>query len=258
MVTSFFQPGSSFVHHLDPRPKLIILIVFIIVFFLPMKLMLLSLYMLTICLITLAFLGFAELVRPIRSILPILLMVMLLTPPFHRSGVIIFAPFGFPLITSGGMFEALRLAARFSSITLLFYLYLRTTDNDNLVLSLRWFGISFNLALIMTIALRYIPYLTRLYSNALDAHRLRGSSVNVHRKSFYRRFLKSVPVLTSVLIQSAKGITVLAMALETRGLGRKNRRTSLLNLKSGSDLVFDFIYAGILITLLIFCFIIFH
>ena len=223
MMTSFFQPGNSFFHHLDPRPKLIILIVFLVVLFLPMKLMLLSLYALLICLFILFFLGFKELIRPLHSILPILLLVMLLTPPFYRGGTILFALFGFPLITSTGLSLALKLITRFSCITLLFYLYLRTTDPDRIMLSIRWFGIPFNLALIMTITLRYIPYLTRLYHNVLDAHRLRKSGLDTGRKSFFRRILESVPVLTSVLIQSVKGIPVL---LETSC--RKNCRFFVL------------------------------
>jgi energy-coupling factor transporter transmembrane protein EcfT len=43
-----------------------------------------------------------------------------------------------------------------------------------------------------------------------------------------------------VLIEAVKGIPVLAMVLESRGFGRRNRRTSFVELKKGRLLLPDF------------------
>jgi len=48
-----------------------------------------------------------------------------------------------------------------------------------------------------------------------------------------------LPVLTSVLILSVRRIPLLAMALETRGLGLRGRRSSYRCLKHGPGLLVD-------------------
>ena len=48
-----------------------------------------------------------------------------------------------------------------------------------------------------------------------------------------------LPVLTSLLIEAVKGIPLLAMALESRGFGRRNPRTVYAELKKGRRLVVD-------------------
>jgi energy-coupling factor transport system permease protein len=133
-------------------------------------------------------------------------------------------------------------------LTLGFFLVMRTTTPDELVLSLRWFGLPYTVCLVIVISLRTIPMVTTTWRNALDAHRLRSDP---WRRRGRRRLVdRYLPVLTSVFIEAVKGIPVLAMALESRGFGRKNPRTEFLRLKSGSALVKDMLAcAGVAVLL---------
>jgi energy-coupling factor transport system permease protein len=102
---------------------------------------------------------------------------------------------------------------------------------------LRWFGLPYSACLVVTITLRTIPTLGATWHNVLDAHRLRsGSPAGAPRRRLVETYL---PVLTSVLIEAVKGIPLLAMALESRGFGRRNPRTSLAELKRGRALIAD-------------------
>jgi energy-coupling factor transporter transmembrane protein EcfT len=100
------------------------------------------------------------------------------------------------------------------------------------------------------IALQYIPTLRDLYLQVVDAHRLRssGQQADGPRPRGLLRKLRAdlLPVLTSVLIVAVRRITVLAMALEVRGVGLRVRRSSYARLPAGRSLLRDaLIGAGI-------------
>jgi energy-coupling factor transporter transmembrane protein EcfT len=54
-----------------------------------------------------------------------------------------------------------------------------------------------------------------------------------------------------VMIQAVKSIPVLAMALETRGIGRKNARSSFWELKKGRAFRLDLLAAALISALLL-------
>ncbi|MBN1834789.1 MAG: energy-coupling factor transporter transmembrane protein EcfT [Spirochaetales bacterium] len=238
MIATLYRPRDSALHRYDPRCKLINLLTLVVVFFLPLRLSHLAAYLACAALLIGVFLGVRELWPPVRTILPILILVLVLTPPFHRQGTPLFGEF--VLLTDRGLAEALRLVMRFTGVTLLFFVYLRTTDPERVVLALRWFGLPFGAALVISIALQYIPNFKVLYGQVRDAHRLRQAApsagqgpVSPKRPGLFGRLANSIPALTSVLILSVRRIPVLAMVLESRGVGRSNRRTSWQSLPSG-------------------------
>ena len=260
MITQVYgKKGPSAFHRYDPRAKIVLLLAFLSLFFLPIPVGRLGAYLAVVLLVTGVFLGILNILRPIRLILPILILVVLLTPPFHRYGPVLVSIRGFSLLSVPGLMETLRLIVRFTGITVLFYLFLGTTDQENLILAFRWFGLPFTFSLILGIALEYIPTILILYSQVQDAHRLRradaepvseqahpagrtpagGGRSRGEAKGLFRRLAGAIPVLTSVIVLSVRRIPTLAMALETRGVGRKNRRGSYRSLKSGRSLLID-------------------
>jgi len=240
--------GASAVHRYDPRAKTLLLLAFLVLFFLPIAVGHLAAYLAVVVLLSGAFLGLSNTLRPIRMILPILILVMLLTPPFYREGSALLAVRGLTVLSVSGLLLALRLIIRFTGITMVFYLFIGTTDPDELILSFRWFRLPYTVSLILSLALGYIPTIRTLYDQVRDAHRLRlaakGEGVGeagVHRRGrgLFKRLRESIPVMTSVLILSVRRIPTLAMALECRGVGRKNARSSYHTLKTRAALLRD-------------------
>ncbi len=254
MITDTFKPGHSMLHRLDPRPKLILLVVTSVVFFLPIPPLYLTPYVALLALLTLLCLGPRELAIPMLAILPILLIVTILTPLFRREGEPILLLLGRVIATTGGLKETGRMILRFTGVTLAFFLYLRTTDINNLILALRWFRLPFGASLVVTITLRYIPYMVNVYSNVVDAHKLRSGTPGKRERrwAFFRRLKKTLPVLTSVLIYAIKGVPMLSMALESRGVGRNNPRTMYVQLKQGRSLIVDFFICLLVLCVLLF------
>ena len=279
MITQVYgKKGPSAFHRYDPRAKIVLLLAFLALFFLPIPVGRLGVYLAVVLLVTGVFLGILNILRPIRLILPILILVVLLTPPFHRYGPVLVSIRGFTLLSLPGLMETLRLIVRFAGITVLFYLFLGTTDQENLILAFRWFGLPFTFSLILGIALEYIPTILVLYSQVQDAHRLRRAdgqpapeqSIHAGRnpaggrrsrgeaKGLFRRLAGAIPILTSVIVLSVRRIPTLAMALECRGVGRKNRRGTYRSLKSGRSALIDVMIAVAVVAALSGSVVLFH
>ncbi len=261
MIISFYDPSRrSLIHRFDPRAKIVLVLLYLVIFFLPLRILHLCPYLVLIALLTVLSLGPAATLRPLRLIFPILLLVLFLTPPFIRQGPALLSIRGFTLVTRAGLLEAGRLIVRFTGISLLFYLFLGTTAPDSLVLALRWFGLPFGVAMVLSVALEYIPYFSALYDRVKEAHSLRFPSLNLTadcgasrsgetapkqkpRRTLRARLRENLPIFTSVVILSVRRIPTLAMVLESRGVGRRNPRTSLHSLKPGRSMLYDALIA---------------
>lgn len=226
MIGTAFRPGSSFLHRADPRIKLFILVFWTAAFIIPSSVPVLLHYYLGVILLIAAALSVREIFIPLKSIWPILILVLLLTPPFHAGGEVFLEIGGWYRLTREGLEEAVMLVLRFSGITSVFFLFFRGTSIDQFILALRWYGLPYNAALVVTISFRYIPTLIQLYRNIQDAHTLRRPHLEDGRRyNPVRRFSHIFPVLVSVMIHSIKSIPSLSMALENRGFGRSRERT---------------------------------
>jgi energy-coupling factor transport system permease protein len=249
MNRDFFLPGGSFLHRFDPRAKLIVLLSGVVFLFLPNTVFPSFLLTLALAALIAGSLGAKELQKPITALLPILFFIVILTPLFRRGGSPLIVIGGVRILATEALRDIVSLSIRFLCITLLFYAVFRSTDPDGLVLALRASGLPYGAALMLIIALRTIPSLSAAYRDVTDAHKLRRAGAG--REDRGSRAI--VPVLTSVLIHAIKGIPLLAMALESRGYGRRGRRTSYAVLKSGRPLALDLAVAALIVAVLILC-----
>ncbi|MDX9800770.1 MAG: energy-coupling factor transporter transmembrane component T [Spirochaetia bacterium] len=238
MVTETYLKGNSLFHRIDPRIKLFFLLFISIFFFVPLPVFKYYTVIMAIFASGIYSTGLKDILTPVKVIAPLLILIIILTPPFHADGTVYIAIKGRPFLTSAGLIESFHLVGRFLGITLLFYLFLRTTRIEDFILSLRFFGLSYKISLMISLTVRYIPYLSSIYEGTLDAHKMRltPQSPYISKWNFPSRFKKLLSVLTSVLIQAVKSIPSLAMALETRGVGRKNLPGQTKKMKSLKEL----------------------
>ncbi len=220
MMVAFSIPGSGILHRFDPRAKLAALVAVLPAFVVRLAPWVPLAYSGLLAVLVVVALGPRELLRSFKAIAPILLIILVLTPVFRRGGDLVWAPFGLHILTREGLLESLRLVGRFTGLTLAFFAVFRTLELDELVLALRWYGLPYRPALTLIMAFRFIPTLVTLYQDVQDAHSLR--SAGERPVGFFGRIL---PQLTSVFIQAIRMVPSLAMALETRGLGRRTQRT---------------------------------
>ena len=195
---------KSFLYKSDPRLKLIIMLIYTAAFFCPISAFRYGLLLVPVVAAGFITCGFKPFLSVFKLILPLLVLTALVTPFFS------------------GIHETVRIILRFIGITALFFLYFKTTDSDQFIQTLRFFGMPYRIALIISISISYIPLLLDTYHDADSAHKLRytESCPSVSRWNFIARFRAILPVLASVLIQAVKNIPTLAMALEIRGVGK--------------------------------------
>ncbi len=233
MIDTLFVRKKTLLHRYDCRLKLILLPVFVIYYFLPLSLSFpAGLLVLSFLTATLA-LGLRDAVLPVRMIFPLLVLILILTPLFHREGEVLWRMGGTTVLTLSGLEETALYLVRFTGITMTFFLLFRTTSMEDLLLGLRWFRLPFIMTLVISVALRYIPHLAGLFNQVKTAHSLRcGLGDPPVRSGWLRRFRNLFPILVSLMIQSVKTIPSLTMALELKGVGRDNPRTAFRKLPS--------------------------
>lgn len=249
-----YIPGNSFVHKLDPRTKILISLLFIISLFLIDKFVG---YILVV-----AFIG-AVIINskvPPRFILkglkPIIFLVILtsILNVFMIKGTpdtLIFK-FGFLSIYTQGVNTALFMALRLIFLVVGTSLLTLTTSpielTDGIEILLRPIGkeMAHQLAMMMTIALRFIPTLMDETDKIMKAQKARGA--DFESGGIIQKAKNLVPLLVPLFISSFRRADELAMAMEARCYRGGSGRTRMKKLRFSNR---DFIAWGIFAVLFI-------
>jgi len=232
MIASWYHPGNTVIHKADPRIKILLLVEVVILFFWPTAVFWYGLTAAVIMFLIILTAGLRSLWAAVKAILPLLVLVALLTPLFNRGGPALFT-IGNISVGVKAAEETLMLILRFTGLTLIFYLFFLTTDLQHVILTLRWYGVPYTGALVITLAFRYIPTIAGLLGRVRDAHKLRNPAeyaAGSAKRRGLTKIRKFLPMLTSVVIASIKSIPVLAMSLEHRGIGSSVKRSSYISL----------------------------
>lgn len=234
MMYSFYREGTSLLHRLDPRVKIIGTIVGIAVIMLFND----PYFLIPLFFATLLYgrliggIEIKEQLRLLKPLLPIVTITIIVWPIIYRPrlmGFLLGISFSFRLLTFG----------------LLTFILLMTTPQRDLILGFVRLGMPYEFGLTISIALRYIPTLYLLTKNIMDAQMARGWEME--KGNFIVRTKRMTVVLIPLLVSSLKTAHELSIALESRALGASKKRTSLYDIKmSGRD------YAATLAVLLLF------
>lgn len=226
MTTNTFVAGRGFLYIFDARAKLFMVLLLCVMVFLPIRQA--GLW----TLVAVAFLSawyatdFKQALQPIKTILFLLVIMVLFTPLTYRDGEVLVRLGQFPLATKEALVNLNILVARFLGITYICTLYMWTTPMADINLALRWYGLSFNAALVLTLAFRFVPYIADSFHMIQDSHALRSATVADGERTGRQRLADIMPTVTAALVVALKSIPHLAMSLEHRGHGRDTKRTS--------------------------------
>ncbi len=118
-----------------------------------------------------------------------------------------------------GPHVALEVTFRLIAVSGAFTLFFRTTLPEDLAGALVKMGVPYVFAFILTTALEFIPIIRRKIAGIIDAQRSRGIPLE-----FGWRALRYYPALfIPIMVTSFSLADELAMAMESRGFGRKGR-----------------------------------
>ena len=234
-----YYPAESFVHKCDPRAKILFLIGYIVAVFLGK-----NFYALGACaalfLLVAIFSGvpFSALLRSVKAVLFLLLFMTVLNLFFYQGETVIWQ-WRFIVITKEAIYYTIFLAARLFLLVLGSSLLTLTTTPVSLAdgiesllspLKIIRFPVH-ELALIMSIALRFIPILTDETGRIMNAQKARGADFETG--GLAKRVKAIIPILIPLLISAFRRADELGDAMDARCYSGSKVRTKYKKLTFG-------------------------
>ena len=233
-----YFPGKSLLHRLDPRIKLLLTVLYIVMLFAAKGFVGLG--------IGIVFLIFSFLIsgipikmmlKSVKPILPIIIFTGILNLFFIRTGNVLLS-WHFITITDEGLktmiFMAVRIVFLICGTSLLTYTTspIALTDAIERIFSpLRVIKFpAHEIAMIMTIALRFIPTLIEETDKIMSAQKARGA--DLESGSILNRAKALIPILIPLFVSAFRRADDLALAMECRCYRGGDGRTRLKQLKT--------------------------
>ena len=238
MTLGQFLPGETLLHKTDPRMKLIISILFIITVFIAKNIWsLLVLLAFSLALVALARLSLRVVFRALKPIVFVILFTSVISI-FWRSGENLLWSFWRIRIYWEGITYALLIAIRITVLVLGTNVLLSYTTSpialtdglEQLLSPLKMIKIPVHdFAMIMTIALRFIPTLIEETDRIMSAQRSRGADFS--SGSLVKRAKALIPIFIPLFASLIRRADELAVAMECRCYMGDNGRTAMNRLK---------------------------
>ena len=225
-----YFPGNSVIHRMDPRTKLILLVVYIVTLFVASNWVSYG----VLLAVLLACIGVSKIpaksfVRGMKPLLFILIFTAILNLFFTPGENVIFTFFGVT-ITTEGVVRAIFMLARILMLISCTFLLTYTTSPISLTDGLESLLSPLNrirvpvheLSMMMCIALRFIPTLIEETDKIMSAQKARGADFETG--NLLARVKALIPVLVPLFVSAFRRADELATAMECRcyhgGTGR--------------------------------------
>ncbi len=231
-----FVPGHSFVHRLDPRSKLLFIIFFITLVFMAKEV---STNALIICFTFLSVfiskISFSYMLKSVKPVLWIILLTVMIHIFMTKGGQILFV-WHWIEIQEEGVRQALLITIRLILLMMMASLLTLTTSPidltdgiERLFQPITRFGFpAHELAMMMSIALRFIPTLIEETDKIMKAQISRGA--DFEEGNVVKRVKNMVPLLIPLFVSAFRRAEELALAMEARGYRGGVGRTKLREL----------------------------
>ena len=233
-----YFPMNSIIHRLDPRFKIVMTLIFIIMLFTGESFICLGISAVyTLIAVILSRIKLKMFVKSIKPLMPFLLITAVLNLLFMGDGDVYFH-WKFIKITSDGInvsvFMIIRIVLLIMGSSLLTYTTSPITLTDaveRLLSPLKRFKFPVHeLAMMMSIALRFIPTLIEETDKIISAQKARGAEIDTG--SITNRAKNMVSILIPLFISAFRRADELATAMECRCYNGGEGRTRLRQLKS--------------------------
>ena len=237
-----FFPGRSLIHKLDPRAKILHTILFIVTLFICKNFFsLILMFGFAILCVLISSISPRLVWKSLRGIIFIVIFTSALQLFYNDDGDVLWKPFAARdfSITTGGVYSAVFLAVRIVSLILFSSLLTYTTSPtmltdaiERLLSPLKIFKIKVHsLAMMMTIALRFIPTLINEIDIIMSAQKARGA--NLDHGNIAKRMKAMTSVFIPLFVSAFRRAADLAVAMECRCYTDGANRTRLKVMRFG-------------------------
>ena len=227
-----YYPGYSVVHRLDTRLKLILVLAFMVSIFLVSDFI--GYAVVTVFLMTVIFISKVPVRFILRGLKPVFIIIALtFVLNLFMTGGDVLVQLGALSITKQGVYTAWYMAFRIIFLILGASMLTFTTKPVKLTDGIEYllkpaarFGVpAHELAMMMTIALRFIPTLLEETDKIMKAQQARGADFETG--SIFRRAKALIPIFIPLIVGAFRMAADLAMAMEARCYRGGEGRTKL-------------------------------
>lgn len=235
-----YFPGNSLIHRLDPRFKIVLTLIYVLMLFTGSNLLCLAVgAVYTIGAVILSGIPFKMFAKSIRPLIPFLLLTALINI-FFLDGGEVWLQWHFIKITEKGVsvsvFMMVRIVLLLMGSSLLTYTTSPITLTDaveRLLSPLKVLKVPVHeLAMMMSIALRFIPTLIEETDKIMSAQKARGAEID--SGSLAARARNMISILVPLFISAFRRADELATAMECRCYRGGDGRTRLRQMKAGA------------------------
>jgi len=247
MFIDLYTEANTFLHRLDPRVKIVAVLLLSVLAFLMTNLY--SLLLLLSFIFLLLFLSRAKWSKTyfaLKFVLRLMLLIVVLWPFFDRTGTPILLDFGPVQITEPAIWRGVTSALRVGCLASVWYILMFTTSQRDLVLALVRFGLRFDYGLTIAVSLRFFPTFVSTIDSITDAQKARG--LVFAQGGLLERSKKYVAVLVPAVVSALRMADSLSLALQSRAYGARFDRTYLRQLKMQAK---DYVALVVVVTLLV-------
>lgn len=223
LILGRYVPGDSWVHRLDPRTKLMASFYFIAIIFLANNWQsYLFMFVATMFMIWLSKVKLGFFLRGVRPMIWLILFTVALQIFFTKGGHV-YWQWGWLAVTNFGLLNGAYIFMRFVLIIFISTLLTLTTQPlsladavESLLKPLRLLHVPVTeLALVLQIALRFVPTLMDQTTKIMNAQRARG--VDFGTGNLFQQMKAIVPLLIPLFVDSFGIAEDLATAMDARG-----------------------------------------
>ena len=231
-----YYPGNSWIHRLDPRVKILATILYIVALFVVKDFIGFATAFVGLVAVTaISKVPVSFILRGLKPVFLIILFTFVINMFMIKGEVLV--SLWFLEITREGLRTAVFMGVRLvlliigSSLLTLTTKPISLTDGIEALLSpFRRFGLpAHELAMMMTIALRFIPTLLEETDKIMKAQQARGA--DFESGNIINRAKALIPILVPLFISAFRIAQELAMAMEARSYGGSVKRTRMNGMK---------------------------
>jgi len=253
-----YVAGETFFHRLDPRSKIIFMLLITGVIFVVQSILVAGSVLLTMILLWfMAGLPFSVLKGLGKAMIGIMVFLFAVQALLYPGETILIQPIiphfvpligGMGRIALEGVMFALLLSLRLLAMIIVLPVVSMTTPVHIFALGLVRMGLPYSLAYTTTTALNLIPILQSEANVIVDAQRLRG--LQVFEKGKFLDKLKAYPsLITPLVIGAMRRAQLIAVAMDSRAFGATKERTYIQDIEmhtmDWTFIAFSVLYVGL-------------
>lgn len=179
-----------------------------------------------------------------------LVLGILIWPFYISQGIPVFTVFDTTITTTGLLF-GLAMGLRVALMVTTASIVMMSTSPQKMMMGLLKMGIPYKAGMALSVAIRFVPLINAERLTITEAQRTRG--LNLDQGNSFKKSIKYVGVIGPLMLRVFDLTSTLAVAMDCRGFGARNGRSSITRIQITKIDITLIILALLLIVLAVVC-----